>query len=301
MHVKLVVNSFPAASETFLFNLVTGLEKRGIRVTVNGTTKTKDLHLYKHRLKEWSGNIDLIPIKPDSFSNFFKILSIICFHPVSLTKILLEKGLKKGWWIFVNIIYLTKDKPDIIHFSFSGIGISYLDCFKYLKKHSIGLVVSCRGSAEKVKPLLEPGRKEKLRNLFSKADLIHCVSNDMKDGLIPYGLIEKKTFVNYPSIETQKFSKEIQELPEIQNKWSIVTVGRLHFQKGYVYALMALKKLAEKNIPFTYNILGEGGDRPMLTYMIQELGLEDSVVMHGKVSSEQVVKILNNANVFLNI
>jgi colanic acid/amylovoran biosynthesis glycosyltransferase len=299
MHIKLVVNSFPTASETFLFNLVTGLEKRGIKITVCATTRSEDDALYAHKLKEWSRNLQLVSLKPGSFSNIVQIATLVITNPLFFLKNIRQKGIRKGLRDFLNTCFLLKGKPDIVHFSFSGIGITYLDCLPGLQKQSVKTVVSCRGTAEKVKPLLEPKRREKLQLLFSQVDLIHCVSKDMRDGLVRFGLVPAKAFINYPSIETNNFCKSNSKLMDAPGKYMIVTIGRLHFQKGYVYALQALKKLVEKNIPFTYNILGEGPDRPMLTYLIQEWGLSDQVVLHGKVDSEQVLKILNISNVFL--
>jgi colanic acid/amylovoran biosynthesis glycosyltransferase len=299
MHIKLVVNSFPAASETFLYNLVTGLEKRGVKVTVYATARTKDTGLYIDKLKDWSGNIQQVSIITGTFSNIIQIAASLITNPLFFLKMIREKGIKKGYSNFLNICFLVKGKPDIIHFSFSGLGITYLDCLPYLKKQSVKMVVSCRGTAEKVKLFLEPERGEKMRSLFSQVDLIHCVSKDMRDGLLSFGLVPTKTFINYPSIDAGKFFKNNSGLIGTSGKYSIVTIGRLHFQKGYVYALQALKKLVEKNIPFIYNILGEGPDRPMLTWLIKEWGLNDHVVLHGKVNSEQVLKILNISNVFL--
>lgn len=299
MKIKLVVNTFPTASETFLFNLVTGLEKSGIKVTVCASAKSNETNLYSNKLKDWSGDIQIISTKPDSFSNFSNIAAHIISNPIFFFKLIRLKGFKKG---FINFIYtssLLKGKPDIIHFSFSGLGITYLDCLEHLKKAGVKTLVSCRGSAEKVKPLLEPERKINMRLLFSQIDLIHCVSKDMRDGLLSLVLISEKTFINYPSIETDKFVKKKSTVIGYQSKYSIITIGRLHFQKGYVYALQAVKQLAEKNIPFVYHILGEGPDRPMLTYLINELRLSDHVILHGKVNSEQVLEMLNDSDVFL--
>src|SRR5437868_4634428 len=103
MHIKLVVKSFPTASTTFLFNLVTGLESRGVQVTVCATSKTKDLHLYTHRLNEWSGRIEHISIKPGFFSELIHLVLLIFSNPALLVKTLKNKGVKRGWRYFVTI------------------------------------------------------------------------------------------------------------------------------------------------------------------------------------------------------
>lgn len=299
MHVKLVVNSFPAASQTFLFNLVTGLERRGAMVTVCAEKKSKDQNLYADRLHEWSGDIDYISHKPYSLTKLAEGILFAITDIALLINCIKEKGFKKGCLQFVSLKYFLKGKPDIIHFAFSGIGVHHVNYLNYLKRKPVKLVVSCRGTAEKIKPLLEPKLRKKLNTLFSKADLVHCVSNNMKNELIPVGLKEEKACVIYPSVQINKFYNSAERSASSDIRWSVVTVGRLSFQKGYAYALQALKILADMNISFTYNIVGDGEDRGMLLYLIQELGLSNFVVMHGKLSSQKVIAILQSADVFL--
>jgi colanic acid/amylovoran biosynthesis glycosyltransferase len=299
MHIKLVVNSFPRASETFLFNLVTGLENRGVKVTVCAMAKTKDSDLYKHKLREWSGNIQFIPLKPNNISDLIRVVKLVITDPLFFFKMVRMKGVKKGFGDFIKICALLKGKPDIIHFSFSGIGIAFLDCIEYLRKSSLKTVVSCRGSAEKVKPLLDPERGKKLELLFSKVDLVHCVSRDMRDALVLFGLVPAKTFVNYPSIEIDKFLRTDSKMAASAEQFSIVTTGRLHFQKGYIFALQAMEILKNKGFKFIYHILGEGPDRAMITFAIHELGLSKQIILHGRVSSLEVMEHLNKADVFL--
>ena len=299
MHVKLVVNSFPAASETFLFNLVTGLEKRGVTVTVCANARTKDTGLYTDRMKHWSGNIQYISFRPTSISDIIQITKLVTLNPIFFSKIIRAKGVKEGIKYFIKLKSLLRGKPDIVHFSFSGLGINYLDCLPHLQKLSIKTVVSCRGTAEKVKPLLDPERGKMLSLLFSQIDLVHCVSRNMQDGLVAFGLVPQKAFVNYPSIDPSNF-KRISPIP-INNKMvkDIVTTGNLNFAKGYIFALQAMKILKERGLKFIYHILGEGPDRAMITFAIHELGLINEVVLHGRVSSLEVVEQLNRADLFL--
>lgn len=299
MHIKLIVNSFPRTSETFLFNLVTGLEKREVKVTVCAMAKTKDSDLYKHKLKEWSGNIQFVPLKPNNISDLIRIVKLVITDPLFFFKMVRIKGVKKGFGDFIKISTLLKGKPDIIHFSFSGIGIAYIDCIEYLQESSVKTVVSCRGTAEKVKPLLDPERGGKLQLLFSKIDLVHCVSKDMRDSLGSFALIPAKAFINYPSIDVAKY-KKISEVVERQvDIMNIVTTGNLNFAKGYIFALQAMKILKDKGFKFIYNVLGEGPDRAMITYAIHELGLSREVILHGRVSSIEVLEQLNKADIFL--
>ena len=100
---------------------------------------------------------------------------------------------------------LETNQYDVIHFEFSGLAISYQDAIKKLNAKT---VVSCRGTAEKVKPLTDVNRKKKLTTLFEQVSAIHCVSNDMAETIQLYGADAKKIFVNTPAIDSTVFEKE---------------------------------------------------------------------------------------------
>jgi colanic acid/amylovoran biosynthesis glycosyltransferase len=109
-----------------------------------------------------------------------------------------------------------------------------------------------------------------------------------------------KTFVNYPSIDAERFKRNSPyPLWNSHTPLKIVSTGRLNFQKGYPYALLALQKLHQQGIDFEYHIIGEGEARAEITYLIAALGLQDRVFLLGKRSSEAVKAILEEAHLYL--
>jgi len=299
MHIKFIVNSFPNASETFLFNLVTGLESKGCKVSVCATSTNNNINLYETRLHEWSGNIEHIPMQTSLFFKLFEIAKICALNPKLAISCFSKYGIKRGGSNLIKVYYLLKNKPDIIHFAYSGIGVNFLDAIKLLKLYNKIIFVSCRGSAEKIKPLTDINRKLSLMNLFVYVDRVHCVSKDMLNGLLKYGLLEDKAFVNYPSINIDTFKRNIPYNVENKITWEFVTTGRLHYQKGYPYFLQALKNLKEKGLRFRYSIIGDGPDRQLITYLIHEFDLENNVILYGKVNSDSVKDILGKADIFI--
>lgn len=61
----------------------------------------------------------------------------------------------------------------------------------------------------------------------------------------------------------------------------LLTVGRLHRQKGMDLALEAARRLREKEIAFRWLIVGEGSERPVLEKMLADYGLENHVFLLG--------------------
>lgn len=296
MKVNLVVNSFPTPSETFLFNLVVGLESKGVDVTVIASAPTAYNNFYKSRLQEWSGKIKYVPGK--KVTDLIKLIFIFLKHIKLFSELNRVVGFKKAMGLCALYNAIMHNQPDIVHFSFSGIAIQYHHILSYLNKHC-KTVVSCRGTGEKVKPIVDRKRGQGLRSIFTIVDSIHCVSSDMVKTISPYLSSYDKVFVNFPSIMDDKFMFNCRPYKLNTETFQIVTTGRLYYQKGYVFALEALFKLKQAGYRFHYHILGEGPDREMLEFVIHEMGLQDYVYLHGRVNGEVVYEYLNKSDVFL--
>jgi glycosyltransferase involved in cell wall biosynthesis len=67
---------------------------------------------------------------------------------------------------------------------------------------------------------------------------------------------------------------------QIKDLVFIGSVGELHHIKGYEYAIAGIKKLNKK---FVYLIIGDGEHRTNIENKIKELGLENSVLLLGRV------------------
>jgi len=296
MKVNLIVNSFPTPSETFLFNLIVGLESKGVDVTVIASEPAKHMHLYAHRLHEWSGKIKYIPGK--SIKGLIKCTFIFLKHVKLIYTLKKTVGLKKAIGlsaVFDTIIY---NHPEIVHFSFSGIAIQYQNIIPELNKYS-KTVVSCRGTGEKFRPIIEPNRKQKLINTLNLASSIHCVSDDIKNTIEQLNIDNKSIFINPPAVIESNFIFNKKTNKQTTDVFNIVTTGRLSFEKGYIYALKACFDLKKSGYKFVYNILGDGPDWPMLAFMIHEMQLTDYIKLHGKVNSETVKQFLHKADIFL--
>jgi colanic acid/amylovoran biosynthesis glycosyltransferase len=118
-------------------------------------------------------------------------------------------------------------------------------------------------------------------------------------GLKKYGLEEQNTFVNYPSVDVEYFKREKPYVIKQNQKIKIVTTGRLHFQKGYVYSLQAMKMLKDAGYDYEYKIIGDGPDKHMIQYLISELQLEEHVLLTGKISLTEVKQILLDSDIFV--
>jgi colanic acid/amylovoran biosynthesis glycosyltransferase len=79
----------------------------------------------------------------------------------------------------------------------------------------------------------------------------------------------------------------------------ILSVGRLHWKKGYEYALQAVRGLIERNVQCEYRIVGSGEYVDGIAFARHQLGLHRTVELMGPRSPEEVKQEYLWADAFL--
>ena len=79
----------------------------------------------------------------------------------------------------------------------------------------------------------------------------------------------------------------------------ILTVGRLHADKGQEYAIRAIRQLLDDGVNVTFRIVGGGPDEPRLRALVREMNLQASVELAGRLSQSALERSYEWADVFL--
>lgn len=279
MKINLVLNDVPQLSETFLVSWMKLLLERGYSVQVIITGKYFFGRSEKQRF---------IPgIKYISKGNIAVIFKGIIFK---------KRFVSSKSYLKANFISIGD--PQLVHFSYSAIAVTYINEISLLQKKGIKFVVSCRGTSDNIKPYIELGRKEHLEHLFEQIDLVHCVSLEMLNRMVrDFRLKEEKGFVNRPAIDIVKFGFRTAKAPT--DKIIVISTGRLEYVKGFVFAILGIQQLVQKGIDVEYRIVGGGKDEEYLRFLIQRLGLENRVSLLGPLSPEKVGLELLQADIYL--
>lgn len=77
----------------------------------------------------------------------------------------------------------------------------------------------------------------------------------------------------------------------------LVTVGRLHYQKGYDIAIKSLKLMVDAGRDIRWYILGEGPERVALERQISDFGLKERYILMG--SMENPYPYIKNADIYV--
>ncbi|PGB37801.1 hypothetical protein COM07_18005 [Bacillus toyonensis] len=193
---------------------------------------------------------------------------------------------------------LKKENVKLIH---SHFGPSALEILPVAKKLNIPLVVTFHGYD--ASSLLKNNiYVNQLRELFEYGEII-TVSQKMKNDLMKYGAKESKIRVHYIGVPIQDFSfnekKSIEDKKKKNEVINFLQVSNFVEKKGHKYTISAFKEFLEF-YPNSQLILG--GDGPLkkdMEELCKELKVENKVQFIGKVVKEEVVQLMQEADVFL--
>lgn len=118
-----------------------------------------------------------------------------------------------------------------------------------------------------------------------------------KEKLQELGIQEEKIEVIHPGIDFERFNNfELEDRKfSSQEKFTLLTVGRLDERKGHMKVIEAIKDL--ENVE--YLIAGSGEMEEQIKQKIQELDIQDKVKMLGYVPEEDLVQLYHESNCFI--
>lgn len=203
--------------------------------------------------------------------------------------------LKKDWTRLRYQPFVTY-QPDIVHL----IDAHLFTELRNLIPPTTKLVVTFRGFDTLVEPHTDPDWNNELQQIYQRADCLHFVSEHLKQAAIRLGAPAEKCIVIHQSVDTTRFSMDsMSSKPDPQNTFRIVSTGRLVWEKGYVYALEAIHKLVQQQVPVQYDIFGGGPNLHELHYHIRRLALEQHCKLHGQTDHVALNTALQAAHIYL--
>ncbi|WP_126661905.1 glycosyltransferase family 4 protein [Haloterrigena salifodinae] len=152
---------------------------------------------------------------------------------------------------------------------------------------------AARAAEPVVRNGLDPVRERLFGVTLERADRIVAVHSDAKECFEQYTDTEKIDVIPY-GVDMQKFP--FQAGPGNQ---SFVTVGNLIERKGHRYLLDAMTMVTEEFPDIELHIVGTGPLREDLETQVATAGLEDSVIFHGFVEDEKLLRLLHRARAFV--
>jgi glycosyltransferase involved in cell wall biosynthesis len=181
---------------------------------------------------------------------------------------------------------LKKEKPEIVnlHFITSGVA-TYIRFFQNIFRYK--LVASAHGSDILMMPSQSRSYLRLAQKVIRQADAVTACSRNL------LGSINKVTDVgngeaifiyNGIDIENMEQRKEDDNF--------IFSAGRLVYEKGIDILIQAFRIVKNRDFSSSLVIAGDGPERERLQFLIADLGLQDSIVLLGMITPDQVKQYL---------
>ena len=174
-------------------------------------------------------------------------------------------------------------------------GTNAVEILGFAKAYNIPLVVTFHGHDASLL-LKDEKYKQKLPELFEYASGIIIVSRHMIENLELEPWLDKVHVIPC-SVDPDKFTVRGNYKPSDTIK--IVHSGRVVSTKGVPDLVKVFSELAEGYDNIELHIAGDGNELEKAKKLANELGHNDKITFHGRVSHEKVKELLNEADIFV--
>jgi colanic acid/amylovoran biosynthesis glycosyltransferase len=310
MKIAFFMRTFPALSETFILNQITGMLDREHEVDIYAARKgnTDKIHskVTDYYLLKRVCYLSNYKIPPNKFIRVIKAAGFTLKGFIKDPKAILNalNIFKYGRRalslevLYKSFPFLGKCPYDIIHCHFGPIG-EKVASLKELGIIQGRFVTTFHG--QDIRLGIERGGHI-YNKLFESSDCLLAISDYNYENLINFGAKPQKIVFHPIGIDINRFSFQRQTIPSKRLKtFTILTIARLVEEKGLQYGIRAINKLLEKNprLDLEYRIIGDGQLEEQLKNLVKELNLSENVSFLGSLSQEKVIKELEKAHIFL--
>jgi colanic acid/amylovoran biosynthesis glycosyltransferase len=136
------------------------------------------------------------------------------------------------------------------------------------------------------------------RHLFRSCDRVLCLSEYMQQELIRLHCPRARIRIHHLGVDLSRFTFAVRTRRPDRGV-NLFTPARLVEKKGLEYAIRAVGQLVDRHPSICFRIAGDGPLRKDLEALIARLKLERHVQLLGWQTQDQVVKQLNEADIFL--
>ena len=194
--------------------------------------------------------------------------------------------------------YWLNKKLDIIHIQNSFLFHHVLRLAQLPKSSRPKIVISMVGGETYVKSWFDKKWTNFYSNQGHQIDAYTVQSKHQKTYLSRWGINPDRIHVIPVS-----FGEQSNAEPKLPNKniLKIVSAFRMTWEKNIEGNLRFAKILNEKNIPFQYDIYGDGNDLGQLYYLVDAYNLIDKVFIHRKIENNILKQKLREYDFYLQL
>jgi len=306
VRIAVFADYFPALSETFVLNQVTGLLDRGHEVDIYATapraesTRHPDVEAYgldaRCRYRQMPAG---------KLARYARLLPLLVRHlyraPAALLGALnpLRHG-REAWslnlfYSAISLLEAGRGEYDIIYCHFGPTG----KLAAALRRTGLlrGQLITTFHGADITSYLRQHG-EQTYRELFRQGDLFLPISDRWRTRLVELGCPASRITVHRMGIDSARFAYRLPAQSDDQ-PLRLVTIARLVEKKGVAYAIRAVAALAAEGRQVEYTIIGDGPLRGELEQLVLSLKMGRNIRLVGPKAQSEVLDLLRRSDVMV--
>lgn len=306
MKIAFVVTHFPAVSETFVLNQITGLLERGHEVEIYADRPRKESSVHadveRFHLFDKTRYAPRLPGHP--LTRVAQACGLVARHFASAPRQIAgalnvfrfgqqAASLK----LLHRVVPFLPRRPayDIIHAHFGLNGIK-AQALRDLGAVSGKLITTFHGYDVTVRT--RGARRNMYARLFEQGEWFTWNSQFTADRLLALGCPPERLTQLAMGVDTRAFVPPDRRAAR-SGGVSLLTIARLVEFKGIEYALRAMALLVPRYPELKYRVIGDGPLRASLEKLRRELGLEANVEFLGALPQKEVITAFAQADLFV--
>jgi colanic acid/amylovoran biosynthesis glycosyltransferase len=299
MRIAVVVDAFPALSETFVLNQITGLLDMGHDVQIFPTWHTSPPKVHEDVIT-YGLLARTHPIPATPKSKVVRLLAAIWIfaagfvtrprRTLGLARMVLSDPRSFSLRLLWFMSRFPADGFDVIHCHYGYNGLMLVKLRRMGVKGLIGTVFHGHD--------MYVGDPTGYRELFARGEVFLPISQRWKEWLVRSGCPAEKTLVHHMGIDLERFPFKTRTASR-DEQVRILTVARLVQIKGLDYLLKALAEIVPANPNVILTIAGDGPLRADLEALARQLNLQEHVEFLGGVEQERVRQLMSQAHIFV--
>lgn len=298
LRILYLVPEFPSQTHAFFWREIQALRSRGADVELVSTRRpAKDA--CRHEFAEaaslqtrylfpplWRSDVLLLLVKP-------KLLLNAVAYIVSLKE--------SNWPDRFRLLPLILPAARLYQIA-KDLGATHLHVHSFANSAHVAALAKVMGGSDYSMTLhgdLDVYGKDHLSKV-AQAKFVTCVTEPLRRQLIErVGIAEEKVHLLWMGVDTRLFKPSERAARTAKDPLQLLTVARLHVNKGHRYALRALRLLRDRGVTFRYVIAGDGAAKKDIEEEIASLDLLDCVDLVGTKSESEILKLLQQSDALL--
>lgn len=205
------------------------------------------------------------------------------------------RGLKESPGRLLLALPLLVHRPEIVHIQWAK---ALTRVMELRQLFPFAVVLSLRGTHISSSPFGNPDLAQAYRLHLPRVHAFHAVCCAIRSDAVALGAAPERIRVIYSGVDNSLLLEPMPPLRECLAPLRVLSVGRMHWRKGYHHALDAIGRLRESQHVHFRIIAGEPDDE--LKWQMEDLALQGIVEFCVTMSRTEVIREMrNNADVLL--